>query len=163
MSTIGTIHRYIGETRDCQTSLLKTIFANTFINSSFWISGDTHVRTCVYGRYAPEFDSDSTQLYCASLLRIISPVNQHAQKRLRINTIRNFPQAELDREINDRFLVNEHVPRALGSQILSVAEIFRFRRSAFVARLVSNSPSCQFSHFPPSQIWPRGSGSIMRR
>ena len=45
---------------------------------------------------------------CASLLRTIFASLARAHERVRVQNVRDFPQTELDSEINAPFLLNEH-------------------------------------------------------
>ena len=47
-------------------------------------------------------------MHCAFLLRTIFASLARANKRERVQNVRDFPQTKLDSEINARFLLNEH-------------------------------------------------------
>ena len=47
-------------------------------------------------------------MHCASLLRTIFASLARANKRARVQKLRDFPQTKLDSEINAPFLLNEH-------------------------------------------------------
>ena len=48
---------------------------------------------------------ESLVLYCASLLRTIFASLAHAHERMRVQTVRDFPQTKLDSGINAPFLL----------------------------------------------------------
>ena len=47
-------------------------------------------------------------MHCASLLRTIFASLARAHERVSVQNVRDFPQTELDSEINAPFLLNEH-------------------------------------------------------
>ena len=47
-------------------------------------------------------------LHCAYLLRTIFASSERANERVHLHNEKNFPQAKLNSEINDRFLLNRH-------------------------------------------------------
>ena len=50
---------------------------------------------------------DSLVLYCAFLLRTIFVSSACANERARVQNVRDFPQTNLDSEVNARVLLNE--------------------------------------------------------
>lgn len=56
----------------------------------------------------PFISGYSSVLHCAFLLRTIFASLSRAYERVRAQNVGDFTQAELDREINTRFLLNKH-------------------------------------------------------
>ena len=77
---------------------------------------------CVAGRRSPgkwsinnffpfslPFRTSATQAnFCTSLLRTMFASLARANERARAQNVRDFPQTNLDSEVNARFLLNEH-------------------------------------------------------
>ena len=72
---------------------------------------------------------DFSVLHCALLLRTIFASSARSHQRLRVQDIRDFPQAELGMEINARFLLNKQDdPHFLLLELKLHRAIYHFSR-----------------------------------
>ena len=64
-------------------------------------------------------------MHCASLLRTIFASLARAHEHVSVQNIRDFPQTELDSEINAPFLLNEHGDPQISFQVFTTNSLIK--------------------------------------